>query len=54
MTPKQVQLCDDPPPPKKKKKKSSYHPKNIHFSDNPKNIENQNFEPQNWAEPTCV
>ena len=37
-----VQFCDDP---KKISTKSSY-PKNIHFSENPKIIEIQNFELQ--------
>ena len=28
--------------------------KNIYFSENPKNIEIQNFEPKKWPEPTYV
>ena len=28
--------------------------KNIHFSENPQNIEIQNFEPKIWPEPTYV
>ena len=39
-----------PPPPKKKKEKKNpqnlHTLKNIHFSENPKNIEIQDFEPQ--------
>ena len=40
--------------PQKISAKSSY-PKNIHFSENPKNIEIQNFEPQKIARAyVCV
>ena len=49
-----------PPPPQKKKKKKkisskSSYPKNIHFSENPQNIEIQNFEPQKMTQAyVCV
>ena len=42
MTLKLAQFCDDP----KKYPQNLHAPKNIHFSENPKNIEIQNFEPQ--------
>ena len=29
-------------------------PKNIHFSENPKNIEIQKIDPKKWSEPTYV
>ena len=46
-----------PPPPKKKKNSQNLHniQKNIHFSENPKNIQSQNFEPQKIARAyVCV
>ena len=61
MATKRVQLCNAPPPPppkkKKKKKKYIYINNNIlipqkyslFFSENPKYIEIQNFEPQNMV-----
>ena len=48
MTLKLAQFCDDPP---KKIHKIFIPPKNIHFSENPKKFEIQNFKPKKmgWA-----
>ena len=52
MTLKLAQFCDDPP---KNIHKIFIPPKNIHFSDTPKNIEIQNFEPKKIARAyVCV
>ena len=52
MTLKLAQFCDDPP--KKISTKSSYPPKNIHFSEPPKNIEIQILNPKKYPKPTYV
>ena len=44
MTLKLGHFCDDPPP-QKKKPHNLHTPNNFHFSEKPKNIEIQNFEP---------
>ena len=51
MTLKLAQFCDDP----KKYPQNLHTPKNIHFSENPKNIEIQNFEPKQMGRAyVCV
>ena len=45
-----VQFCDDP----KDIHKIFMPQKNIHFSENPKNIEIENLNPNKWPEPTFV
>ena len=56
-TPKCIEMTPKYSPilwwPQKLSTKSPY-PKNIYFSENPKNIEIQNFEPKKWPEPTYV
>ena len=52
MTLKLAQFCDDP---KKISTKSSHPPQKINFSENPKNIEIQNFEPKKMGRAyVCV
>ena len=49
MTPYYSPICDDP-----KNIHKIFIPRNIYFSENPQNIEIQNFEPKKWPEPTYV